>query len=167
KAYPAAGSVEDFIAYGASGDFSHAAGDFATDGTDMMWTEGTGGVDGGLYSTVSLYTAPYTSDPATAISSKRRLRSEIPNGLCVSKSVVGCGYAVRYAGGTGLRVVRLSDGVSWLLTANGDANAWNWEEPVALTCTELFASVNIPDPKPHLGLARVRLDSLGPGIPPD
>lgn len=45
-----------------------------------------------------------------------------------------------------------------------DTARWNWYEPTVVTCSELF--VNIVGPK-VFNIARVRLDSLGPGIPPD
>ena len=65
--------------------------------------------------------------------------------------------------------MRLSDGAWWLLP--GTLNApWQWEIPVALTCSELFAKVWFQSQSDAgftgFGYARVRLDSLGPGSPP-
>lgn len=164
KLLTSAGTAVDFIAYGGGSDFSHAAGDFGTDGHDMVWSEGTGGTDGGLFANVDLFTAPFTTNPADV--AKRRLRSEVANGFGVSAFLVGCGFAAR-ATYQGIRIVRLADGLSWQMPSDPDPHSWAWTEPVAVTCSELFASVSIPNPTPHLGLARVRLDSLGPGIPPD
>jgi hypothetical protein len=39
-----------------------------------------------------------------------------------------------------------------------------WGDPLAVTSAELFATVNVAGGR---RVARVRLDSLGPGIPPD
>jgi hypothetical protein len=75
---------------------------------------------------------------------------------------VTCGYAAR-SNGLHIRVVRLSDGQSWTLS-NATTDPWGWSEPLAVTCTELFATVHIPG---ATRLARIRLDALGPGIAPD
>jgi hypothetical protein len=48
---------------------------------------------------------------------------------------------------------------------NTDVAAWNWVDPVALTCTELFAVAALHGNQQTV--SRVRLDSLGPGAPPD
>lgn len=76
--------------------------------------------------------------------------------------IVSCGYAVHRAwlppdDATSPRLVRLSDGWSWPLH---DQTAWGWGIPVALTCEELFLSIGTK-------VVRVRIDSLGPGEPPD
>ena len=71
-------------------------------------------------------------------------------------------YAAR-DNGYHIRVVRLSDGHSWKL-ATELTSPWGWNYPIAVTFTELFAMVNVAGVN---RLARVRLDSLGPGIAPD
>jgi hypothetical protein len=69
----------------------------------------------------------------------------------------------------GLLLVRLADGYSWSLTGpfNGP---WIWEQPLAVTCTELFATVRVraaDSGKNHATIARVSIASLGSGTPPD
>ena len=95
----------------------------------------------------------------------RRLRSEFHDLFGPYGFTVGCGYAARTTeegGKWSVRVTRLSDGVSWLLSNNG--TMWVWAAPVALTCTELFISVVT---KTGATIARVQLDSLGTAIPAD
>jgi hypothetical protein len=64
-----------------------------------------------------------------------------------------------------VRLIRLSDGVSWrftkLLNAGG-SQAAQFTEPLAITCDEFFFNYYGPEQ-----IARIRLDSLGPGDPPD
>jgi hypothetical protein len=85
----------------------------------------------------------------------------------VSPFVVGCGYAAR-AAGYGTRVTRLADGVSWVLPGD-PSQGWYWTTPVALSCSELFATVGVRSDGgyPLTTIARIRLDSLGSGTPPD
>jgi hypothetical protein len=44
-----------------------------------------------------------------------------------------------------------------------------WSTPLAISCTELFSLLAVPagNGKTRYTIARVRLDSLGPGTPPD
>lgn len=160
KVYTAAGGVKDFITFGS--DTSRGVSDLGTDGTDILWTEGSGRVgSSGIFPTVSIMTSPFTTDPT--LLQPRRLRSESSYGFGTDPFVVSCGRALR-EDGTGMRLVRISDGQSWFFPAKAP---WLWISPVALTCTELFATVQSESPSDHLTLARVRLDSLGPGIPAD
>ena len=110
-------------------------------------------------------TSPFTTDAAAL--QPRRLRSEVGNGFATSRPQVGCGYAAREIY-DGIRIVRLSDGVSWMLPSQ-QGSTWLWNEPLAVTCTELFAMVAADGDAgwQDVGIARVRLDSLGPGTPPD
>lgn len=154
--------VADFIAFGAV--TTNYAADFGTDGTDMVWTEASGHPDGGTnpWTTISTMTASFTTNPATI--TKRRLRSQSTYGLGTDPFVVGCGYAAHQTSdldGTGLRVIRLSDGRSWRLL-NGSVT---WNAPVAISCSELFVNVNFGPTA--LNLVRIRLDSLGAGDPAD
>lgn len=156
------GGVSDFISFGAV--TTNFAADFGTDGTDMVWTEAAGHLDGGTspWTTISTMTAPFTNNAASV--SKRRLRSQSTYGLATDQFVVGCGYAAHQTSdldGTGLRVIRLSDGRSWRLL-NGSVT---WNAPVAISCSELFVNVNFGPTA--LNLARIRLDSLGAGEPAD
>ena len=160
KILKADGGVTDFIAFGNSA--TEGSGDLGTDGTDMVWLYGSGAQpSAGLYPTVSIMTAPYTTNPA--VITPRRLRSEIANGFGVSPFLVGCGYAVRNTE-QGERIVRISDGVSWMLP---QSSSWNWQSVVAITCDEIFANALAKGANAHVNLVRVRLDSLGPGTAAD
>jgi hypothetical protein len=132
-------------------------GDLGTDGKDLVWIEASGRTtDTGPFDTYTIMTAPYTTEPGSVVS--RRLRTEQGPDFDVVYFQVGCGYAAR-SNGEHIRVVRLSDGQSWVLT-NALTDPWGWTEPLAVTCTELFATVRNSG---VTRLARVRLDSLGPG----
>ena len=139
--------------------------DLGTDGTDLVWLDASGTPDvSGLFPTLSIMTAPFTTDPAAIV--PRRLRSETSPGFAIENFKVGCGFAAR-RNDSGIRIVRLSDGLSWHLPADPSA-IWAWGDTVALTCTEFFGTIHIATPPyGHNNIARVRLDSLGPGIPPD
>lgn len=159
------GGAGDFVSYLDGGDFQHGAGDVADDGTDMFWSEGTGIQKVGPFATGALFTAPSTTDPIKLQATKRRLRSLTDTIIGISPATVGCGYAAREgAGATGVELVRLSDGVGWLLADKLTNPAWTWQAPLAISCSELFVSVFDRD---HTTVARVRLDSLGAGLPPD
>jgi hypothetical protein len=57
-----------------------------------------------------------------------------------------------------VRIIRIATGESWKLPAIA-----GWSEPLVITCEEIFM-------RAYFGfgtVARVRLDSLGPPIPPD
>jgi hypothetical protein len=158
KLYTPAAGVRDFRSAGMTTTRGHT--DLGTDGTDLVWLDLEGrSTETGPYDTLTIMTAPFTTEPADLV--PRRLRTEEGPGFGVSHFLVGCGYAAR-SNGLHIRVVRLSDGQSWKLL-NGGAT-WAWNYPIAVTCTELFAMVNVG---PVARLARVRLDSLGPGIAPD
>jgi hypothetical protein len=145
------------------GDWDKASGTFGTDGKNMVWTYGEGKL-AGLYefSKLSVMTAPYTTDPVDAQAKAKRLRTD-PNTFYVRGYQVGCGHAARAAtnpqGGNVLLIVRLSDGAAWML-AGTDPMTYTME-PVGLTCDEVFFA------DPLNRVVRVRLDSLGPGLPPD
>jgi hypothetical protein len=85
----------------------------------------------------------------------------------IAPDAVGCGHAALDAhspsGGSQLLIIRLADGVSWLLDSPSD-NHWFWGTPLAVTCDEVFTMWG-PGGSSHV--RRIRLDSLGPGIPPD
>jgi len=155
------------------GDANHAAGNFGTDGKDMVWTyvEGSN-LGGGKYETMSVMTAPYTTDGALAMASARRLRNDV-KGFDDDGWAVGCGYAARAPGlaaplNNALYIVRLSDGVSWTLPGRTDIPRLDWGAAIALTCDELFASVSTQTETYVIPrILRIRLDSLGPGTPPD
>jgi hypothetical protein len=129
-----------------------AVSSFGTDGVDLVWIEGS--------IASALFTSPYTT---TASGLQPRRVTSVADVPKSTPLVVGCGYAAFEISG-GIRIVRLSDGGSFTLS-----DARGWSNPVALTCSELFAhhreaAVNrvlLP-----LGnLVRQRLDALGPAAP--
>lgn len=152
-----ANGVGEFLSAGLVIDRGYA--DLGTDGSDMAWIYGHGRTTGDLtpYEHYDILTAPYTTDPAKIVA--RRLRSEDGPSFGLDPFVVGCGYAAR-TNGKHLRIVRLSDGQSWVL----ESTSVGFYAPFAITCDELIADVAVAG---HYTLGRVRLDSLGPGIPPD
>ena len=142
-------------------DPDHASGNFGTDGTDMVWTSGEGYLGNHAWDNLTIMTAPYTTNPQVAQGNARRLRSDI-RPFYPWPFRVGCGYATRHSGlddgGAALIIVRLSDGWSWFIHGKDPMNYPM--SPLGLTCEELFLTT------PN-SIARVRLDSLGPGVAPD
>jgi hypothetical protein len=134
-----------------------------SDGKDMVWTLGEGRKDGEYTWPVrSIITAPYTTDPAAVQS--RRLRSDA--GIIVGPDdwSVGCGYGGRTIIGTnGVQIVRLSDGVAWHLTSPKGSGV-GWGDVIGFTCEEAFVRIETLS---GANVVRIRLDSLGPGLPPD
>lgn len=144
----------------AYGDVDNAYGNFGTDGHDMVWTYAQGYVGEFDYQKLSIMTAPYTTDQQTAQASERRLRSDTFS-FAPQPFRIGCGYAAREAvvgAAMGAVVVRLSDGWSWFVV--GKEGVPYPVHPLGLTCDELFLAT-------FTSIARVRLDSLGPGMEPD
>ncbi|MGH7282985.1 MAG: hypothetical protein ACRELY_15785, partial [Polyangiaceae bacterium] len=141
-------------------DVSHGFDDFGADGQNMIWLEGVGHDGGSIgFDTATYMTAPFATTSGTV--APRRLRSAETSGFGVSPPVVGCGYAAR-ENGVSLRIIRLSDGVSWVLP---NVSGWRWLHPLAITCSEVFASVVTSSTTNNV--ARVTIASLGAGIPPD
>jgi hypothetical protein len=141
-----------------STDYASGVG---SDGKDIVWTLGEGDEEGAkTWPVRSVITAAYTTDPAAI--KPRRLRSD--PGVIVGPDPwgVGCGYGARPIIGTwGLQIVRLSDGVAWHLPRPA---GMSWDRVIGITCDEAFMRVNTNSGS---NIARVRLDSLGPGLPPD
>lgn len=173
KVWTRAGGVKDFLAFGS--DVAQGAADLGTDGTTLVWLEGTGRTSGtGVYPSVAAYAAPFTT--TAALVQKRLLRSDLSGySFGVRPFVVGCGYAARTGfvkegpgekGGTML--IRLADGHMWLLPS-GPALEWSWQKPLAVTCDEVFvliqSTVTAAQPVRQT-IARVRIDSLGAPLPP-
>ncbi|RYZ01100.1 MAG: hypothetical protein EON61_16850 [Alphaproteobacteria bacterium] len=151
----------------------HAFGGFGTDGHDLVWVEGhddqgTTGVYEPFPSS-SIMTAPFTTDPTQLKS--RRLRSNV-NEASWETFAVGCGYAAKVSDrvdGHPLIIVRLSDGRKWEVASSPLSvpleQRWSWApNRIGLTCDEVFVQGS---PGKRLELARIRLDSLGPGVAAD
>lgn len=156
------------------GDQNQGAYNAGTDGKDLVWTYGEVHPPPNVsisYVNRSVWTSPFSTDPKKLV--PKRLRSDPQTAYDVNFAV-GCGYAAHnLQPPDGLLVVRLSDGVSWILPNNigapGDAG-WLWDKAIGMTCDELFATVGVvatPGAKVVYTIARVRLDALGPGLPPD
>ena len=148
------------------GDFTRGVEGFGTDGEHMAWVYEEGGTpgEGTPYPTRSIMVSPFTTDPAAL--APVRLRSyPYPWPITVGFTV-GCGYAGLQTDGGVAFIVRLSDGWSWTLTLPSPpvAGTWRWGAVYAITCDEVFVRGNLA---PKMNVARVRLDALGPGVPPD
>ncbi len=158
--YTPGGGVRSFL----SKDFELDRGytSLGTDGHDLVWLEGMGRPKGAaLFDSLRIMTAPYTTDPAAV--TPRRLRSEVGGVLSSADAfVVGCGHAA-ISTSEHIRVVRLSDGQSWILP-KPESGPWSWRRPIAVTCDEIFAMATSAGAS---RLARIRIDSLGPGIAAD
>ena len=139
-------------------------GNLGTDGETLVWTHGEGRAAGDdTYPRRSILAADFTTDPGAL--RPRRLRSD-PNpvvGAGDMRFAVGCGHAGRNAmPPRDLLVVRLADAVSWRLRGG---RGWTWGRLLGFTCDEAFATVFSREQ--GTSIVRVRLDSLGPGDPPD
>jgi hypothetical protein len=153
--------VQAFLSAGLAVDHGYA--DLGTDGHDLAWIEASGRQTGGLtaFATYDIMTAAYTTEP-TAVQ-PRRLRSESGPTFGGNNFVVGCGYAAR-SNGSNTRLVRLSDGASWLMSQGKNV----FGQPLAVTCTQVFLTLAVGTASlSSTTLARVRIDSLGSPITPD
>jgi hypothetical protein len=163
KVYTPADGLRDFVSFG--NDVSQHAADFGSDGKDMVWTEAFGrATTNDPWATINIVTAPYTSDPTKIV--KRRLRSEVGN-VGATPFTVGCGYVIHEiypSGGSGRRLVRLSDGQSWILRGATDGGAsFSLQSALAITCDEIFFRAGTTLPDLDYTIVRIRIDSLGPG----
>ncbi len=158
--YDPAGGTRPFIRY--LGDDTKGAMDLGTDGTNLVWTYGEGVMQGNDFPTRSVMTAPFTTDGKKAAAGQKRLRSAPHPCVGCASWVVGCGYAAHEGYGNVI-VVRLSDGWSWLVP---NTTTQQLTSPFGIDCQDVFIFSKLGDPK-QFNIARVRLDSLGPGIPPD
>jgi hypothetical protein len=173
KVHTDAGGTTDIVSFG--NDFSNGAADLGTDGQNLVWMEGYNRTTtSGIYPSIAAVVSPYTTNPTQI--QKRVLRTDLsayPFGT--SPFVVGCGYAARTnervvdgQNRAGLLLLRLSDGGLWFLPSGSNVE-WGWSRPLAITCDEIFVKVTekpTPTAKPRSNVARVRLDSLGPPLPP-
>ena len=114
------------------------------------------------YARRSVMTSPLTTNPEKL--KPRRLRSHPFHTIGNERYKVGCGYAghrMLDQTGVGTMVIRLSDGVAWIVPHTPEFKLLN---PMGVTCDEVFFRVEIAG---RSTIARVRIDSLGPGLPPD
>jgi hypothetical protein len=152
-------------------DVTQGAADLVTDGNDFVWMEAFGrATKSDPWAGGRLMTAKYTTNTATL--APRRVRSWSWERFTTTSFALGCGYAignivdgiVNNVGIVGVRIVRLSDGVSWKLVGPNNTQELRWSTPLAITCDEAFIRV---DEGMETNIARVRLDSLGAGTPAD
>jgi hypothetical protein len=140
------------------GEWTKGAGGLGSDGVDLVWNYGEGKEPSDTsYPIRSVMAAPYTTDPDQL--QPRRLRS-YPGGISAWQWRVGCGYAANRDAGNGVLVVRIADGVSW----DVESMAGFFAEPFGVTCEDVFALGAVGT---EGAIVRLRLDSLGPAIPPD
>lgn len=155
-AYDDLRGVHPLFTYG--NDMSRGAANIGTDGKDIVWTYGEGRLPSEFsYPTMSIMTAPYTTDPAAL--QPRRLRSD-STGWGTATFAVGCGYAGHRGLDVDAWITRLKDGVAWRLAGKPEAN-WGWVQVLGFTCDEVFLRLHGPVET----IARIKLDSLGPGLP--
>lgn len=155
-------------------DPSRGAGDFGTDGVDMVWVEGDGKPPGGWYhefENKQIRAAPFTTDPVVAQGQGRRLRS-LPKEQAVTDPneafVVGCGLAAHTSRvPCRMTVIRLSDGYAWFVPCAEPLQDWYWHQTLGITCEEVFVLAGHQKEAFTPTIARVRLDSLGEPVAPE
>ncbi len=159
--YDPAGGARPFIRF--LGDSTKGAMDLGTDGTNMVWTYGEGVMQGNSFPVRSVTTAPFTTDAKVVAASQMRLRSAPEPCIGCDQWLVGCGYAAHNGDANNVIVVRLSDGWSWFVPTSLTQSL---ERPVGIDCQDVFIFAELGQPQ-QFNIARVRLDSLGAGMPPD
>jgi hypothetical protein len=160
--------TRNLISFG--NDLSRGAASAGTDGTDLVWFEGSDRVDmeTGVYPRVSIMTAPYSNDPDVIARTKRSVRSDVADRLPLGRSIVGCGYSASLALDKVTKqlthfVVRLSDGAAWKMPIERPGLPWRWTSPIGITCDDYFALTSVG---PDFRIVRVPLSGLGTPIPP-
>jgi hypothetical protein len=150
------------------GDWSRGAECLGTDGVHMVWTYGEGkGPGEEPYPVSSVMVSPFTKDAAQLAPVRLRSYPTLLHGI--APWAVGCGFAAHELEFDRILVVRLSDGWSWILTTEDEPDAgpideWGFSTVYAVSCEELFLRAGVGV---QMNVARVRLDALGPGMPPD
>lgn len=138
-------------------DPSRGASSFGTDGVDMVWVEGEGKAPGSsTYASKNVVRAPFTTDPSAVVPVPVR---PFLGDLDHKPMFVGCGYAAREQN----YVVRLADGVRWVVPQVHEPPLFWPAMPLGVTCDDVYMLASLGQ---RLNLVRIRLDSLGPGDPP-
>jgi len=155
---------------GFGSDYSKGAGYPGSDGKDLVWIQGEGRDDDSVRFPEAWVMTSKFSTNASEIQPRRLTRWPQSHVSTTVPPQIGCGFAsFRYvlgfpqSTGAGLLIVRLSDGVAWVLPSASISTADGWGEPIATTCDEVFARYQ---GHAYETIRRVRLDSLGPGTPP-
>jgi hypothetical protein len=151
-------------------DPSRSAGNLGTDGKDMVWTYTQGGEGDNGWADIAVMAAPFTTDAPTLAKTQKKLRKGIV-AYTPWLWTVGCGHAARWEStseyNNALVVVRVSDGRGWVLPGGepGGSNHFSFGSVLGVTCDEIFTQVSTP--QGYTTIARLRLDSLGPGLAPE
>ncbi len=146
-----------------SGDLTRAAGNLGTDGTTLVWTYGEGkkpNESTNLFPTRSIMASPFTTDAAKL--TPKRLRSDPVLGIGLQFQV-GCGRAAHGGSSQPVVVVSLKDGMSWLLPKESPPD-YDPLIVLGLTCEHVYLYGEFGG---RFTIARIKLSSLGPGIPAD
>lgn len=149
---------------------------FTTDGVDMVWLEGRGRTNFNslVFDVYEHWTAKFSLDPATVAATKRRVRSE-PRAAWGRPYAVGCGYAAIQSfpeipsgwGQSGFRLIRLSDGRSWPILDDSEAQQGelHFAEPLGISCEHVY--LHAWSSYANVEAVRIRIDSLGEGVAAD
>jgi hypothetical protein len=120
------------------------------DGSNFVWTELRNRIGEFKYATNEVFTAPFTTSPATFRATARRL-TRAAGGLASSPWAVGCGLAAQRWELT-VQVVRLSDGAHWVIEDPVHKTSFG---PRAITCEHIYGMLDTG------ALMRLRVDRLG------
>jgi hypothetical protein len=71
----------------------------------------------------------------------------------------------RYLGDYTQGAGNFDNGDSWIVKSASTPTGVAFVKVLAITCTEVFADYHFPDDS--TSIVRIRLDSLGPAMPPD
>lgn len=146
-------------------DLNQAWGALSSDGKDLVWAHAEGVPKAEYdYPKFTLYTAPWTADPAVLAATARSIGDNSFGARFAEDLRVGCGYAVQgnrqgveKGSYSNVEIVRLATGERWILKNNSKLGALTLS---AVTCEHVYLGV------PPFANIRVRLDSLGPPSPP-
>lgn len=144
---------------------------FGADGVQMAWLEGIGRdrqnspPDGNIFSSIELYVAPYTTDPARV---QKRFVGRLPDLRSMTTAALGGGYFAYGSSNprpqaSSITVVRLSDGAYWRLHP-GDGYEWTVGAPSWIGNGEIALGKDFliaPQRGEMRSLQRIRLDALG------
>lgn len=162
------GGARDLIGFG--NDWTRGGSTVGSDGKSLAWSEGVGRSSSNkAFDQVKIMATDFTTDPPDGGKTLGTIAGLDFGG---AGTVVGCGYValqgttVLDAGPTDpepVQLWRIADGKRWELP-NAYGAPLRWLRPIAITCTELFARVaRTVDGGVIQTIARVRLDSIGPG----
>jgi hypothetical protein len=155
---------------GAGGD-GFACG-FGTDGTTMLWEEGSGW-NGAGWDRVDIMVAPYTPDPAQLAPRRLRASPGLHGAGCFSWKLggghaVGIVYGSIQADDRGVYVVRISDGMLWKVAPRSERRL----TPLGVTAEEVILAEGVQGNDAGATtihswtIVRRSLSALGAGVRP-